>query len=323
MRNWTRIKLNTWQYVACAIGLCLIGAAPVQAVEWSNLWSSPEQRAAKQFEEQQFDTLIENAPDASWRGLGEFRKGEFEAAAKSFGEQREQAQNAGLATEAERAMYNQANSHVLQENYQEALSVFDELLESNPLHADAKHNRDIAQQLLEQQQQEQQQQESGEQGEQGEQGDENQSESGDNQDQQSEGEQQSENQNSEQDESQQQNQQSGEQQSDGNSQSKDGGDEESSEQASASEQEQAEQDAAAEAAMEAERQRAAQADAQPAENAEQSESPQPATPLTEREQANEQWLRQIPDDPAGLLQRKIQNRHMTDFPEVNNSDQPW
>jgi len=45
--------------------------------------------------------------------------------------------------------------------------------------------------------------------------------------------------------------------------------------------------------------------------------------LTEREQANEQWLRQIPDDPAGLLQRKIQNRHLTDFPKVIDSDKPW
>jgi len=45
--------------------------------------------------------------------------------------------------------------------------------------------------------------------------------------------------------------------------------------------------------------------------------------LTEQEQATEQWLRQIPDDPAGLLQRKLQNRHMTDYPEVRDSAKPW
>jgi len=45
--------------------------------------------------------------------------------------------------------------------------------------------------------------------------------------------------------------------------------------------------------------------------------------LTEQQQATEQWLRQIPDDPAGLLQRKLQNRHMTDYPEVRDSAKPW
>ena len=46
-------------------------------------------------------------------------------------------------------------------------------------------------------------------------------------------------------------------------------------------------------------------------------------PLSEREQATEQWLRRIPDDPAGLLRRKLEQNHLTDYPEVRSSDRRW
>jgi len=173
--------------IGMLLGLSLFNVAPAHAFDWASLWSTAEQRAAKQFENHQYDELINNAPDANWRGLGEYRKGDYAAAAKSFEQQRMQAEHAGRNTgldknvqqaAVERAMYNQANAHVLEENYPAAIDMFDELLESNPQHANAQHNRNIAQQLLEQQQQEQQQ----ESGEQGEQSDENQSESGDKQD---------------------------------------------------------------------------------------------------------------------------------------------
>jgi len=307
--------------------LTLTAITPAYALDWADLWSSAEQRAARQFNQQQFDELIQNAPDANWKGLGEYRKGDYSAAAQSFEQRRAQAQEAGLDTEVERAMYNQANAHVLEENYQAAIDLFDELLESNPQHANAEHNRDIAQQLIEQQQQEQQQQS----GEQSEQSDEEQSESGENQDQadkqdeqsqqeqdqQSEDAEQSQNQDGEQSEQQQQNDSSSQQQADSDSQS----DEMKSEEASADQQEQAEQDAAAERAMQAERER--QAENSQTENVAESQNDEPVTPLTEREQANEQWLRQIPDDPAGLLRNKIDNRHQTDFPKVQDSDKPW
>jgi len=38
--------------------------------------------------------------------------------------------------------------------------------------------------------------------------------------------------------------------------------------------------------------------------------------MTEREQATEQWLRQIPDDPDGLLRRKLLQNHRSEYPNV-------
>jgi len=310
------------------LGLSLAIVAPAHAFDWSDLWSSAEQRAARQFKQQQYDELIDNAPDAYWRGLGEYRKGDYSAAAKSFEQLRGQAEGAGLVADAERAIYNQANAHVFEENYPAAISLFDELLESDPLHANAKHNREIALQLLDQQQQEQQQQS----GEQGEQSDENQSESdgeegeGDGedqqQDQQSAENDQSDGDSSDQNDDQQQDGQPPEQASDNNGQ---GGDTEPDEASASAAEQQAEEDAAAEAAMQAERERQVDApqDGQQTENPGDTEVAASVEPLSEREQANEQWLRQIPDDPAGLLERKIHNRHVTDFPKVIDSVQPW
>jgi len=307
--------------IGTVLGLSLALVAPAQAFDWADLWSSAEQRAARQLEKQQYDELINDAPDASWRGLGEFRKGDYSAAAKSFEQQRAQAAQDGLAPDVERATYNQANAHVLEENYQAAIDLFDELLEANPQHANASHNRDIAQQLLEQQQQEQpqdqSQQQSGDEGEQGEQNDQEKSEQNEQENQQAGQGEQSESEDSSQSEDQQQDSQQSEPSSDENAQN----DETNTDESSASAQEQAAQDAAAEAAMQAERER--EVGAEPAENADAAQEAESAAPLTEREQANEQWLRQIPDDPAGLLERKIQNRHMTDFPKVRDSDEPW
>ena len=39
-------------------------------------------------------------------------------------------------------------------------------------------------------------------------------------------------------------------------------------------------------------------------------------PLGEREQAVEQWLRRIPDDPAGLMRGKLLQSHRRDWPDV-------
>lgn len=291
---------------------CMLYSVPGHALEWGDLWFTPEQRASRQLESQQYDQLIETAPDANWRGLGEYRKGDYAAAAESFAEDRANAEQLNRPEETERAMYNQANAKVLNEQYAEAIELFDEVLDINPEHQDAKHNRDIAEQLLEQQQQ--QEQESGEEGEQ------------DQEQQSGEESQDSDQQNSDQQESESGQEQQSDEQSDQQQSDNEEG-EASDEQQSAG----ASQDELSEQEQEAQAAEALAAEQEAQEGQEQSEQAAAqdrqhevdAEPLTEREQANEQWLRKIPDDPAGLLQRKIQNRHLTDYPKVNDSDKPW
>ncbi len=301
--------------LACS---CLL-SLPAHAMDWADLWSSAEQRALKTYEQQAFDTLINEAPDASWRGLAEYGKGDFAAAAKSFAEQRELAMQNGQNEARNRASYNQANALLRNQQYDEAIELYDAVISDNPEHDNAIHNRDIAQQLRELQQQQQQgQQESG--GENQEQNESDQDQSnGEQQDNQSgEGESsESEPENNANDQS------AGEQdqQQDGQSADSSSSDNAESNQ-SKSEQSQAEEEAEAAKAMQAEQQReAGELNDMTAEASQGTEAE--IKPLTEREQANEQWLRQIPDDPAGLLERKIQNRHLTDFPKVKDGNEPW
>lgn len=290
---------------------------PVYAVDWQDLWSTPEQRAKKQLAGERYDELIEQAPDAGWRGIGEYRSGDYESAAESFSQQRETAEVAGSVEQIEQTIYNEANAHTLNENYSEAIDLFNEILASNPTHNGADHNRAIAEQLQALQKQEQQQQQNSE-NQQSE--DQESGEKGD--DQSSDDQQESDQQQGEEGEDQQESdQQSDDKQNAQNSQSAEDGSEQSSE--SEEQQDQAEQDAQAAAAMAAEKAKAEQTGDQTDQQDGAEGSLAPRDPLTEKEQANEQWLRQIPDDPAGLLQRKLQNRHLTDFPKVKDSVEPW
>jgi len=299
------VKLTKHGGLLLLLVLC-INSTPAHAFEWADLWSSAEQRALKKLEQQQYDELIEQAPDANWRALGEYRKGEFAAAAKSFAEQRALAEESGSSDVINRASYNQANAHVRNAEYQQAIDLYEDVLGNNPQHENARHNREIAQQLLELQQEQQQEQQEQQQQQNSDDQDEQQdsSDSNDQQDQQ-DGE-----------------QQSGDEQSDEESQDRNNESQDSQSQSDeqADETQDAEEAAEAAAAMQAEQQRAL--DESDARQVEANADAQ-AEPLTEREQANEQWLRQIPDDPAGLLERKIQNRHLTDFPKVKDSDEPW
>ena len=43
----------------------------------------------------------------------------------------------------------------------------------------------------------------------------------------------------------------------------------------------------------------------------------------EQEQAMEQWLRRIPDDPAGLLRRKFRYQYQQRQRENSGSDKTW
>jgi Ca-activated chloride channel family protein len=298
--------------------LMLLASFNVQAFDWRNLWSSPEQRAAKHLEQEDFDTLVQEAPDAAWQGIGEYRQGDYEAASESFSRQHEQAQATGSTPGMVSAQYNRANAEVLAGNYEQALNLYDEVLELDPEHDDAKHNKEIAEQLWKQQQQ------SGEQNNQQD-GEQQDSDSGNQQQGQPPDQQQGQSQEQQgQSQEQQQNSQSSEQQQNA---SQSGQQEDQSAAQSSAEAQQAEDQKAAEA-MQAERDKD-EADQQSQSNQlsdQQSNADARSSTnnqLTEQQQATEQWLRQIPDDPAGLLQRKLQNRHMTDYPEVRDSAKPW
>jgi Ca-activated chloride channel family protein len=289
------------------LGLC--GLASVSYAGWADWWLTPEQRAAKAYEREDIEELTKVAPTADWRGIGEYESGDFAKSAKTFSEAAAQHRLAGDDSALNDALYNQGVSQVQNGQYQEAIDNFDTVISRDPTYADAIHNRDIAEKLLQMQQQPESQSGDGDQGEQ---------QNGEQQQQTDSGQQQSDSGESSESDGGEQSETQGQQQADqSNNQN---GDEEADQQqvgSQKSEQDQrdAEQALAAEAANDSE------ADAQNEPTSSDSDSAE--LPMSEADQAAEQLLRRIPDDPAGLLRRKLQQSHVSDFPDVGDAREPW
>lgn len=308
----------------------MIAAGNARAVEFGDLFRTPEQRAAARFDSGDYDALIENAPDARWEGLARYRKGDHAGAADAFARARAlQEENADDLSPAERneRLFDQATAATQAGRPGDALPLFDEIITSDPQHADALHNREIARRLqaLDAAQNQQQNGDQGEddgdqQGDPSSEGDDAASDpnSGDGQEMSSDeesgkpGEQGSGE--SESDESSARSSDSA-----GSEHSDDERGDEASDDPSgidADEQQAAREALAAEAANQGE-------DGDDGEEtlagAGVDEIPTPS----EGQQATEQWLRRIADDPTGLLRRRLEQSHRNDYPEVRNSDEPW
>ncbi len=175
--------------------------------------------------------------------------------------------------ESEAAAYNHANALAKLGRLDDALAAYDRLLQQNSAHEDARYNKQAIEEFLKNQQSQQQ-------GQQGEQQQQQQGQQGDQQQQQSgQGETQSEE--SEQAAGSRQDQSESGAQDRQQAQQQDGQDD--TEQQQSAKQEQANE-----------------AEQQAAESETMAELDQQMS-----EQAAEQWLRKIPDDPGGLLRRKF------------------
>lgn len=288
----------------------------VQALEWKNLWSTPDQQGA---------ALMENDPaaaaerfaDPMWRGSAHYRAGNYQAAAEDFA-QRDSAT----------AHYNRGNALARAGDLDAAIAAYDKALEKDPALKDARANRQLLEDLQRQQEQKNQDQEK-EDKNQDQSQDQDQQQPSQNQDpsQPQDGDQAQDGSDSRQQDKGDQGQQGQDsqpgnngdnppRQSDGQGQ----GDEQQPSQPEAKPDGESDQQARDEAARQhaqGGRQDKPSKDQQaqpgspqsPQQGGEQQQAAQASPTSTlpsEEDQAQEQWLRNIPDNPQGLLQRKFQ-----------------
>jgi len=191
-------------------------------------------------------------------------------------------------------LYNLGNALARQGELESAIDAYEQVLEIDPDDVDAGYNRDLLTQLLEQQQQEQEQQQ-------------------ESSDQQGEGEQSDSDSDSE---------ESSEGQPDSDGEPQDGDSQRDEEEASQEDLE----------ALQEELQRAAEEAQQNEEMAQQltAEELEALRREQEQQQAMEQWLRRIPNDPGGLLRRKFRYQYQKTGKDQDGNNtwpddevQPW
>jgi Ca-activated chloride channel family protein len=273
------------------------------ALTWQDVWQTPDQQAQQAYKQQDYAKAAELFVDPKWKSAAYYQAGEYAKAAEL-----------GLKSDSDSAdFYNQANALAQAGKLQEAVAGYEHALKLNPNNADAKYNKEIVEKELEKEREKQQK----------------------NDDQQKSSEQNSNNQDK-QSSSQQQNKPSSSQQSDSNSTN-----ESSSEQdTSGSPEQKPEHPDLADKPPPAsdkdhsatEEKKTAQQQSEAAEkNAASEKNKSSAKPAVaeqadlsaEQKQANEQWLKRIPDDPAGLLKRKFLYQYGQQEYLNKNSTQAW
>lgn len=301
--------------VALCIPASLFYSGESHALSWNDLWFTKDQQARKALEQGDAKAAAKGFEDPQWKASAEYRAGNYEAAAKYFSQ-----------SDSAQTYYNRGNALAKAGKLKEAVSSYDEALKRQPEFPQATANRELVKQLLEQQQ-EQKDKQQNQDGEQEPQDKEQNQEEQDQQDQ-SEQDQQSQ-QDGEQNQDQQQDGESGENGEDPSDPSSnpeqnvetnneqeprnDGAAEDESqnpEQDDANEEETAGDESETDS-EENEQQAAAEPTESETDNGadEQQVGVQEGDLTDEQQQALEQWLRRVPDDPSGLLREKFRYQY--------------
>lgn len=324
-RGWLAVVLLT---------LSLSAPSVARAGVWDDLWQTRDQQAAEAFAAGDAARASELFESEDWRAAAAYESGDFGAATEQF-----------AALEGVENRYNHGNALAKSGQLEEALAAYDDVLESAPEHVDAKFNRDLVEQLLNQQQQQQQQpSQSGESSD----DESRQSDGGGDDSQAQDGQADASEQDGETSESQSSEQEQGEpnenasasdDESEGSEEAQQASSEADAGEPSSRDQDSQNAEVGDEESQDERRARGSEEDPQPSQE-EYADRPEPETgpnsvpermqealdqaeaaepteegneiasapapePMTEERQAREQMLRQIPDDPAGLLRAKI------------------
>jgi Ca-activated chloride channel family protein len=120
-------------------------APPSEALEWADLWLREDQQAARALSSGDAAAAARQFRHEGWRGTALYQQGAYEAAAAAFAQSNDP-----------QAHYNRGNALARGGALEQALEAYQAMLTEQPDHRDAQHNLDLVRQLLQQQQQQQQ-----------------------------------------------------------------------------------------------------------------------------------------------------------------------
>ena len=284
-------------YLFALTFICLQQPESAYALDWASLWKNDNQQAEQLLRDNKAAQAAEKFSDKEWKAGAEYKSGNYQQALETY---------KSLESSDPEIQYNLANTQAQLGMYDEALQNYNKIIENNPEHADAIHNRDLIEKM---QQQDNQQSDS------------NQSDDkkpNDKQDSQSDSKDPSSSQDNENN-----NEENQDSESERNQDNKESEDSKNTEKSDPKDQ----NDTSEENKKDKQKEKSQSTEAQPEENKaddkqKKAENLQHEQPSKEQQQANEQWLRRIPDDPGGLLRRKF--KYQTEQrPNNNNGEQQW
>lgn len=263
------------------------------AFEWDDLWQRPDQRGSVALNQGDAKTAAKLFQDKQWRATANYKAENYTEAEKNF----KQSDSAD-------GHYNRGNALAKAGKYDEAIEAYNSALEKHQNMEDAKFNKQLIEQLKQQQdQQEKQDKENKDQSE-------DQKKDNDQQDSDQKSEENSDQQKN--DSEQQSDQQDQENKNDSAEQDKNNQDQNNKDQQKEQESDTQKEKEASEAQQKKDKTEAKQP---PLSDTEQLDKQQ--------QQAMEQWLRKIPDEPSGLLRRKFKyESRLRQQQSTNQQDQP-
>jgi len=266
----------------CVGLIILLSFAPqLHALSWQDLWATKDQQAQVMMHKSQFPQAKDTFTRDDWQAAATYRVGDYEQAATSFG-----------ALNNESGHYNQGNALAHLGKYEEAVKAYDQALAINPVNQDALHNRDLVKKLLEKDKKQQQPDKQN----QNKQNQDKQNQDKQNQDKQNQDKQNQDKQN--QDKQNQDKQNQDKQNQDKQNQDKQNQDKQNQDKQNQDKQNQDKQNQDKQNKDQKKKDKPNRADAA------QSQADH------EKQQAKEQWLRLVPDDPGGLMREKFLRDHL-------------
>jgi Ca-activated chloride channel family protein len=249
---------------------------PAHAFSWDELWQTPDQQAQTALDNGELERATTLFQNPNWKGAAAYKNKDYATAAQQY-----------AAQNSIDAQYNYGNALAKAGKFKEAIAAYQKVLAANPNHADAQNNLKVIEDALKKQDQ-----------------------------QQGKGQndpKQKPEQDPQKNQQDQQNQQQSQSGKDPQQQQQQGQQEQQQKAAEDQKKQEAAQKAAEEQAKQQQEQQAQQGEKDNKEKqdkgkqGEQADKEDPQK--REQEQATEQWLRRIPDDPSGLWRRKFQYQY--------------
>jgi Ca-activated chloride channel family protein len=268
-----------------------------QADTWANLWKTRDQQGAELLAQGKSAEAAKAFDNTQWQSIANYRNENYEAVINGLS-----------GSQKIIDLYNKANALAFKGDLEKSLKVYEQVLQKSPDHEDAAFNKNLIEQLMQQQSNDESQQDQDQQSPQ------------DESDQQQEGDSQNQSDQQQDSESNSQQDKAGDQSSEEQQGDSDSDSKQNPDRSENSEKEQEQEDGQADeqrdqAATQDEEQgdeeqdkstNQQQDDSDPqGQDDEQSAGAMQDGPA-ELDDSSEQWLRGIPDDPSGLLRRKFE-----------------